>query len=136
MDLVFGNSYIMSNIDSHLCPKDIVRLQQTSTLLNDSLTYKSQTMRVMDQKVKFKNGLINCVLNAQTVRTPRSVLKIYTFLVKNPYGSCLLFRGCPAFFEKAMNDLEKFKNNAKYNKQAVRYFLKILPRIYANIPKY
>ena len=136
MDLVFGNSYLMTNIDSHLCSKDIVNLKQSSMMLNNSLSYRSQTMRIMDYKIKFKNGLIKCVLNAKSKNTPQSVLKIYTFLIKNPYESCLLFRGCPAFFEKAMNDLEKYKMNEKYNKNAVRYFLKMLPQIYANIPKY
>jgi len=111
-------------------------MQKSSPSLNDSLGHKSQTLRIMTHKIKFKSGLINCVLNAQSKNTPQSVLKIYTFLIKNPYDSCFLFRGCPAFFEKAMNDLEKYKQNKKFNKHAVRYFLKMLPQIYANIPKY
>tara|TARA_B110000977_G_C11091282_1_gene496985 strand:+ start:5335 stop:5715 length:381 start_codon:yes stop_codon:yes gene_type:complete len=124
----------MSNIDTHLSSKDIVNMQQSATMLYDSLRYKNTIIREHYEKNKFKNGLLNSVLVAQRINTPRSILKIYTFCILNPYRSCLLFRGLPQFFEKMMSDLQRLKKNKKYNKNAVKYYIKVLPLIYANIP--
>ena len=53
MELVFGNEYIISNIDSLLSMQDIVNLQSVNKTLNTSLYYRKTKDRPLFTKQKF-----------------------------------------------------------------------------------